>query len=212
MKFKIGDKVRGIGNRYGITGKDMYQGEIIGIDEYGYVDIKILKHKNKSRIGIEYSGLNPKCFKLIEYTCEDLRKSPIGTKVTYEDGKVFIKIGMNTYSKEISTCISEVRNYDDMFKDRIIKVEEPKYSTFYERKEEILDKVEKRYLSNIIRPFKENVRFITKRRYWIDSTEYNDISICIRNNSNIVLPKFIANKMYKGMKMEKSYTLEELGI
>lgn len=206
MNFKVGDKVKLVRIDNEDERYKKYLGEIFTVSRVyrDYVDVE----EGQEDVIMPFK----KNLELVEYTYENLKKSTIGTKVTYDDGKVFIKTGMNTYSKEICSCISEVRNYDDMFQGKIIKIEEPRYETVYESKVEILDEVEKRYLSNVIRPFKENVRFITKRRYWIDSTEYNDISICIKNNSNIVLPRFIANNMYKGMEIEKTYSLEELGL
>ena len=133
--------------------------------------------------------------------------------MTFEDGTVLVKDNSQTFENDSYTRdLLDLENFKSRILGKIIKIEEPEYQTVYESKPEILDEVEKRYLRGVIRPFKENVRFITKRRYWIDSTEYNDISICIRNNSNIILPKFKANKMYKGMEMEKTYTLEELGL
>lgn len=75
----------------------------------------------------------------------------------------------------------------------------------------ILDKVEKRYLENVLRPFKDNVKFVEKREY------RNKEHIYIQINRNhmyewIGLPYFKKNTMYKGMKSEKEYTLKELGL
>ena len=212
MRYKVGDSVRYI--KYAI-----YHTPIVKENSIW----KIIKVDAKNRMYFTLDETNHKeWFKeeelqKVEYTYEELKKSPIGTKVTFEDGDVLIKIEEDQYYNNDED--EYFRNNENLkgLKDninlgKIIKIEEPEYQTVYESKPEILDEVEKRYLRGVIRPFKENVRFITKRRYWIDSTEYNDISICIRNNSNIILPKFIANKMYKGMEMEKTYTLEELGL
>lgn len=219
MKFKVGDKVKvredlKLGKIYGtqsfINTMEKFKGRqvtIIKVSDYFY------------RIKEDYGvwTWTDEMLEKVEYTYEELKKSPIGTKVTFEDGDVLIKIEEDQYYNNDED--EYFRNNENLkgLKDninlgKIIKIEEPEYQTVYESKPEILDEVEKRYLRGVIRPFKENVRFITKRRCWIDSTEYNDISICIRNNSNIILPKFIANKMYKGMEMEKTYTLEELGL
>lgn len=77
-----------------------------------------------------------------------------------------------------------------------------------EYKPQILDKVEKRYLSNIIRPFRDKVIGIVKRE--CNAEEY--IEIALKNEAGINLPFFAKGSMYKGMKVERPYTLKELGI
>lgn len=83
-------------------------------------------------------------------------------------------------------------------------------------KSQILDEAEKRYLSNIIRPFRGRVIGIVKIGSQIQ--EYQYISIRIRSlvprlsYENINLPYFHSGIMYKGMKVDKDYTLEELGL
>lgn len=208
MRYKVGDRVRYI--KYAI-----YHTPIVKENSIW----KIIKVDAKNRIYFTLDETNHKeWFKeeelqKVEYTFEDLEKAPIGTKITFENGEVLVKDDKDIFENSgYVRNMLELNNFKSRILGKIIKIEEPEYQTVYESKPEILDDVEKRYLNNVIRPFRGNVRFITKRRYWIDSTEYNDISICIRNNSNIVLPKFIANKMYKGMEIEKTYTLEELGL
>lgn len=72
----------------------------------------------------------------------------------------------------------------------------------------ILDETEKRYLKSIIRPFKDKVEYIEKT--YNSRGEY--IGIKIIHDSTIVLPYFNENTMYEGMKVEKKYTLKELGL
>lgn len=90
----------------------------------------------------------------------------------------------------------------------IIKVERPKYETVFERKEEILDEAEKRYLRDVIRPFRNKVKKIEKHQAY--SGEY--ISIALKNNEVIAFPYFKINTMYKNMKLFRKYTLSELGL
>ena len=79
--------------------------------------------------------------------------------------------------------------------------------------EEKLDNVEKRYIKDFIRPFRDDIRYIKKI-----STLYTlkeQIRILYYKNGitgEILLPPFPKNSMYKGMKLDKEYTLEELGI
>lgn len=72
---------------------------------------------------------------------------------------------------------------------------------------EILDKIEKEYLWNIIKPFKENVKDISKKRNGLNG-EY--ILIQMKTIEKICLPDFEQNTMYKGMRLNKNYTVKEL--
>lgn len=77
----------------------------------------------------------------------------------------------------------------------------------------ILDESEKRYLTNIIKPFKHQVIAIAKRS--ANFGEFIDIMIDegdIGDCGNIYLPYFKPGKMYKGMELKKEYTLEQLGL
>lgn len=81
-----------------------------------------------------------------------------------------------------------------------------------EYKPQILDKAEKEYLSNIIRPFRDKVTGIVKAFYDYDGSEFIRILTKVGVPLDITLPPFTAGSMYKGMKREKIYTLKELGI
>lgn len=214
MKFKVGDIVRGTKDSiYGITNKKMDKGRIVRIRADGRIDIKVLEHKSKENIGEEYTALLPEFFKLVEYTYEDLKKSPIGTKVTFESGKLFVKNGEDKFeSPDNYTYIDNFKCLTNYKFGKIIKIEEPKYTTVYEVKVEILDEVEKRYLKGVIRPFRNKVKSIGKVPR-SDSDKYESfININIDNDEDIMLPYFDTDTMYKGMEMNKYYTLKELGL
>lgn len=76
-----------------------------------------------------------------------------------------------------------------------------------ECKEQILDKVERKYLSSVIGPFRDKVLYIQKASIGTDN-----IRIGIKNDNTINLPCFKKDTMYKGMKAWEKYTLEDLGI
>lgn len=77
----------------------------------------------------------------------------------------------------------------------------------YIGKPEILDEEEKRYLEGVIRPFRDKVKCIIKK------SGCTKMFIEIRLESEYTcLPYFKANTMYKGMKLDKRYTLKELGL
>ena len=74
---------------------------------------------------------------------------------------------------------------------------------------QILDKEEKEYLSAVIRPFKDRINYIYK-----DEWDYEKEVICINydRDDEVALPDFKKGAMYKGMKLDKQYTLEDLGL
>lgn len=74
----------------------------------------------------------------------------------------------------------------------------------------LLGNKEKRYLSNIINPFKNRIVSISKNN-WRNEKEYILIEIDDGDDA-IVLPNFKIGSMYKGMQVGKEYTLKELGL
>lgn len=79
-----------------------------------------------------------------------------------------------------------------------------------EYKPTILTEKEKAYLSAIIKPWKNKIKFIEK---FEDTYDKERILIWIIGDCrNIYLPQFEKGKMYKGMEANKEYTLEELGL
>lgn len=73
---------------------------------------------------------------------------------------------------------------------------------------QVLDEAERRYLSNVIRPFWDKVTSICKTNY---GGKYQYVCIALRGH-NIDLPAFEKGTMYKGMELNHAYTLEELGL
>jgi hypothetical protein len=76
--------------------------------------------------------------------------------------------------------------------------------------ESILDDVEKGYLRAVIKPWRDRVAYITLR-------EYGESAECIRINvkdelAGMYFPHFKAGTMYKGMEIDKKYTLKDLDL
>lgn len=104
--------------------------------------------------------------------------------------------------------------FSDKFLNQEIDIEVPS----------ILDGAEKRYLSNIIKPFRNRVESITKTKYDVIGRELRyEKAFCIEIAVNplptiacsgdlIRLPMFTNTKMYVNMEEDKKYTLEELGL
>lgn len=167
MKFKVGDKVKGLSNKYGITNTNMYLGEVKKVGD-GYIEILILRHKDISYVGTE-------CYVL----------SPEGKfEIVKNKNRKFFKSLPNDFTGTL-----EVEN------------------GFIVEKE-ILDDVEKEYLSAVIKPFKDRVKYINK---W-DCPIGEFIEIGISNDAAIPFPNFKKGTMYKGMEVNKNYTLKELGL
>ena len=203
--MKVGDRVKCIEAKNSNNG-ELEEGKIYivsQIDEEGYVRIK----------GLSDYKYNPSRFKKIKYTYEDLKKSPIGTKITLEkmQDKQLVKTALNRIENDdYRFFIRDFEGLNTGNYGKIIKIEEPTYQTVYEVKIEILDEVEKRYLKGVIRPFRNNVEVIrklfspTKGKYYIQ--------IKYKDEPPINLPYFESKEMYKNMKIDRIYTLEELGL
>lgn len=206
--FKVGDKVILNKDRAPLYGQGAVKygetGTITKIDKQEYwVDFPSQKgwHGEKDDVIL-------KLFKK-----SDLKD---GDVVTQRDGCKKIVCNKATNLRGINECMTSlsINNYTDDLKDRdrqtqydIIKVERPvKYETVYESKEEILDEAEKRYLRAVIRPFRDKVVKVTKDDYLLD---YEFIKFTLKDDS-FALPDFKKGTMYKNMKLNKKYTLEEL--
>lgn len=81
-----------------------------------------------------------------------------------------------------------------------------------EIKKTILTEKERKYLASVIAPkrFYENVDYIVKEKCGV--TNKCLIIITFKNEENICFPFFEESKMYRNMKTDKKYTLEELGL
>lgn len=77
-----------------------------------------------------------------------------------------------------------------------------------EHKETVLDEVERKYLSDVIKPFAHRVSYIVKR---LNRSGYY-IAIIVNNFDVVNLPYFTRNTMYKGMTVDRKYKLKELGL
>ena len=63
MKFKVGDKIRGISDSYSVANRSMTLAEVVGVIErpdrkYGHMDIKVIEHTDKTKIGQVYIAYN----------------------------------------------------------------------------------------------------------------------------------------------------------
>lgn len=192
MKFKVGDKIRGISDEYFITNKNMLLGEVtdVATDE---IEIKVLEHKGSSYVGQEYVALYPDGkFEIVE----NLTISQLKSEIDKLSNKV---------QEEYSNVISN-RDKVNYLKKQLKQLKEENKK---EKNKPILDDAEKEYLSAVIRPFKNRISDIVKRKYDIEESY---IVIHINNGSSIYFPNFKKGTMCEGMKVDKEYTLKELGL
>lgn len=111
-------------------------------------------------------------------------------------------------------ALININNHEYQYrKEMLAEVKRPtKYKTIYKREEPILDDKEKEYLANVIRPFRNRIKYIVKSNCFIKDF----ISIFLYNDfkdiESVDFPYFKKDTMYKNMEEDKEYTLEELGL
>ena len=79
-----------------------------------------------------------------------------------------------------------------------------------EYKEPILDGVEREYLSAVIKPFRKKISYIRKRKDLTKGKKY--IQIELYDGDTMYFPYLANDEIYKGMELDRNYTLEELGL
>lgn len=114
------------------------------------------------------------------------------------------------YEENEDICFSEASVV------KYLDITDLNYGTWELYKEPILTQEEKEYLSNVIKPFKNRVRYIIK---YTNLSGLNEeyIQICVKTyagelNEDINLPLFVEGSMYKNMKKVHRYSLKELGL
>ena len=115
-----------------------------------------------------------------------------------DTGKVFTTLDIvfcDLLTKEEISKLNKVK--------LILKIEEP-----------ILDDAERKYLSGVIRPFRDRVVGIYKYNSVLN--DYEEIAIDTFEDYNCShvthLPPFKKGSMHKNMELNKEYTLKELGL
>ena len=135
-----------------------------------------------------------------------------------------MKLEKEVKISEITRCPYYQPRLDDTFKitldndnlseneyEKLCKISKSKkIKLTLEVEEPILDDAERKYLSGVIRPFRDRVKYILRCGGNLFPNDF--IKMVIKDEGTISLPYFKENTMYKGMKLNKEYTLEELGL
>ena len=79
-----------------------------------------------------------------------------------------------------------------------------------EYKDPILDDVEREYLSAVIKPFIKKISCIRKSKDPRKRKNYIKVEFC--DDDRMFFPNLSNDEMYKGMELDRKYTLEELGL
>lgn len=114
----------------------------------------------------------------------------------------------NCYSNDKNSWVNNKNLFSNEFLNQEIEIE----------KRDILTDKEKEYLQNVIKPFRNRVKYITKETE-INAYEFIVMDVINPLNASfyfgteyINLPYFKQGTMYKNMKVGKKYTLEELEL
>ena len=191
MNFKVGDKVKGLSNKYGFTNTDMYLGEVKKVGDHS-IEILVLEHKDSNEIGNVYTAYFPEGkFEIVD----NLTISQLQSEIDKLSNKV---------QEEYSNVISN-RDKVNYLKKQLKQLKEENKK---EKNKPILDDEEKEYLNAVIRPFKNRISNIVKRNF---DSEKSYIFIHI-NSESFYFPYFKKGTMYEGMEADKQYTLKELGL
>lgn len=133
-------------------------------------------------------------------------------KEKYDLNTLKIEWSPQTFKKRLFTV--KVKHDESIIFSREMKPNETgsnAYNAWLEEeyKPNILDDVEKAYLSSVIKPFRKDVAYIEK---CIFSMETDYVLISMKTSETVNLPNFRRKSMYTGMEENRRYTLEELGL
>ena len=105
-------------------------------------------------------------------------------------------------------CIIKELNQSDI--DKLLKLKnEDRIKLTLEVEEPILDEAGRKYLSGVIRPFRDNIKSIKKVAF----TAFGEfIRIVKKDNFVMSLFPFKKGTMYKKMVLNKEYTLDDLNL
>lgn len=144
---------------------------------------------------------------LLKFYGVELGKKYIVTGFSGSYFKQYINTGFELKHNPL-TKDTDVYLYKDKCSCRIHVLD---YIDYIEYKDPILDDKEKEYLSAVIKPFRKDVQGIRKNGSCF-SSEMEMIVVILKNGGSMIFPYFKKGTMYKGIQINKKYTLKELGL
>ena len=115
----------------------------------------------------------------------------------------------NVYNSHGLSTLDLERVFTEEEIDIIRKMYFKRVKLTLEVEEPILDEEERKYLSGVIRPFRDRIKYIKKLNEHYIGDEY----ILIKTDSNLTpLPYFKEGTMYKNMAIDKEYSLDDLNL
>lgn len=117
---------------------------------------------------------------------------------------------INTQHADLSCCVNSDILKLDCFKSCSECKKHAMEWLLEEYKEPILDDVEREYLSATIKSFRKMIAYIVKDQDFDDGKQC--IRIILQNGDGMHFPYFYDDAMYKGMELDKKYSLEELDL
>ena len=209
MKFKVGDKVRvvrcrthvnckynnTIGNIIDIVANRRYPYELEGVDELFKEDeLELVQEKQFTKADLEDGDI-------VIYRNGGKRiANKTANKIVHMENFSSLSFNLCDFREDLTN--TNGCEYD------IVKIYSAEYKMVFS-KEEILDEAEKKYLADVVRPFKSKVRSVCKMASICSNKEFINIQL---RDENFTLPYFKKGTMYKEMQTGKRYTLEELGL
>lgn len=188
MKYKVGDKVR---VRKDLVVDRTYDNDCFFIDE-------MKEYRGRAATIMRVTHAN-------HYKLDIDNKRNFWTNGMLEPIKEKQQRGQQTveYNSKRYDVVEEVKYVCGMTKDY------DKALFLREHKEQILDEVEREYLRNVIKPFRDKVEYIQR---YIRANGKIFITISIKDEYPINFPNLTDTTMYRGMKPNKEYTAERLGL
>ena len=127
-----------------------------------------------------------------------------------KDGELYIyeaKPFRNEVEGIFGTEVGKVDIFNKCVSDTLFSSVTWENSPIQYRNDELLTPKERKYLKFVFQPFANDIAYVQKR-------QFNDVEHirAMTYKSSIVFPDFEKGIMYKEMKPETKYTLQELGI
>ena len=127
-----------------------------------------------------------------------------GKLFVYEDKPKMFENEFMCGDSNTSTKLASLPLFKNIFKDVTFEKSPIRFR-------DVLDEVERRYLKSVFSPFRKTVVCVIKQN--LDNTGTEQVIAAKVDSGNwMSFPPFCAETMYKGMAVNREYSLAELGI